>query len=311
MDAGGGARAADGRADGRGGAAGDGQGAGAVAVNVAAERGAADGLDVAHVGAAGEDGVGERSEGGSGAGGGGRSGGTAVAGRDEAGGDGETDGAAGAAVDVVGITTLDGGKGAGHLVDGDDLELVGGESDLGGQRLGVGDAGREGLEDELVGGNVDVVGGDAGLSRVGGESLDLLNVHVVKSALGLLKLGDVVGDGHWGGTSAGHLGGQGSVGDGDVDGLAILGDPGTSEGGAGQGLDLVDDAGGSDLTGDTGSGLGGVETQVALHGSQDLGVQVARSLSGSTVGNGQDGCQKGEEAGELHLERYGQRPLVK
>lgn len=300
VDAGGGAGAADAGAGGGRGAAGDGLVARAVAVDGAAEGGPADGADVAHVGAAGEDRAGEGSERGTAAGGGGAAGATAVAGRDETSGDREAERASESSVDDVGVTTDDRGEGGGHRVNGLHLELGGGEADLSGQRLGVGSAVGESLNDELVGGDVDVVRGNASGGRVrGGEGLGLLDVDVVKSQLSVLKLGEAAGDDNRVGASGGHLGGQGGVSDGDVD--HVLGDPSAGERVTGRGAQQLDDLGGLDVPGDTSSGLLGVQSQVALHGGEDLRVEAVRSLGGGTVGNGQDGCQEGEEPEELHV----------
>lgn len=160
----------------------------------------------------------------------------------------------------------------------------------------------ESLDDELVGGNVDVVGGNANRGGVGGEGLGLSNVDAVKSLLGVLELGEAVGHSDGGGTGIGDLSSQGCVGDGDVDRGAISGDPGAGKGVGSRGLELLNEISGGDLAGNTGSSLLGVQTQVTLHGLQNLGVEVGRSLGGSTVGNGQDDCQEGEELGQLHVE---------
>lgn len=303
VDAGGGAGSADGSASRGGGAACDGDVGTTVRVDDALEGGAAYASDVAVV-VSGEGGAREGAQGRAGAGGGGAACGTAVAGRDEAGGDGEADGAAGCPVDVVGVTSADGGHGGGHALDGADLELAGDEADLLGEGLGVGGAAGEGLEDELVGGNVDVVGSNArgvGVLR-GGQGGGLVDVDAVEGSLGLLELGGAVGDDDGGGTGSGDVSGQGLVSDGDVEGLAVLRCPGTGEGAAGRGLEGLDGLGGGDVAGNTGVSLLAVQSQVALHGGHDLRVQVLRGLGGGTVGDGQNGREEGDELGQLHVE---------
>lgn len=275
VDAGGGAGAADAAADGGGGAAGDGDVGAAVGVDDTLEGGAADGADVAHVGGAGEDGAGEGSEGGAAGGGGGAAGGATVAGRDETGGDCEADGAASSRVDVVWVTAADSGEGGGHALNGDDLELTLDETNLGGQGLGVGSAAGKSLDDELVGGDIDEVGGDARGGGLRGEGAGLLDVQVVKSLLSLLELAEAGGNDNWGGASSSDIGGQGSVSDGDVDAV-VLGDPSTGERVARQGADRLDDLAGGDVPGDASMSLLGIKAQVALHGGQDLGVEVLR-----------------------------------
>lgn len=225
-----------------------------------------------------------------------------MAGRDEASGDREADGAPSSAVDVVGVAAADGGESGRHHVNCLDLELAGDEPDLSGQGLGVGGAVGEGLKDELVGGDVDVVRSDARGGRVGtsSEGAGLLDVDVVERRLGLLKLAEAVGHDSRGGASSGHIGDQGLVSDGDVE-SAVLGSPGAGERGTRHALQLLDGVGGSDVPGDTGMSLLGVQPQVALHGGEDLRVEAVRGLRGGTVGDGQDGCQEGEELDELHV----------
>lgn len=256
VDTGGGAGTADAGADGRCGAASDGDVGAAVCVDDAREGGSADGADVAHVGAAWEDGAGEGSERRTAAGGSRAACGATVASRDEASGDREADGATGTSVDQVGIAAADGGEGGGHGLNGLHLELALSETDLGGEGLGVGGAAGQSLQDELVGGDVDVVSRDAGC--VGGvrgsEGAGLLDVHGVKSLLSLLKLGEAVGNDSRGGTSSGDLIGEGSVSDGNVDG-AILGDPSTTESGTRRGGQSLDDLAVGDVPGDTSGGL--------------------------------------------------------
>lgn len=300
VDAGGGARAADAAADGGGGGAGDGDVGATVCVDDALEGGAADGADVAHVSGAGEDGAGEGSEGRAAGGGGRAARGTTVAGRDETGGDSEADGAASSRVDVVWVTTADSGEGGGHALDGDNLELTLDETDLGGQGLGMGGAASKSLDDELVGGDIDEVGGDARGGGLRGEGAGLLDVQVVKSLLSLLKLAEAVGSDNGGGASSGHISDQGLVSDGNVDGV-VLGDPSTGERVAGQGADRLDDLAGGDVPGDASMSLLGIKAQVALHGGQDLGVEVLRGLCGRTVDDGQDGGQETEKLNELHV----------
>lgn len=296
VDTGGGTGAADAGSNGGNSASGDGKVTLAVAVNGSGEGVSAGSADVGHV-AAGEDGAGEGSKGGT-AGGGSRSTSTtAVASSDEAGGDREANGASGASVDEVGVATTDGDEGLRHLLNGANLKLALGETDLSGQSLGMGGAVSKRLQDELVGLDVDVVGSDAGC----GAGLETLNVQVVKSQLSLLKLREAVGQDSGDGASSGHLLGQGLVSDTDVDGLAVIGHPSTGEGVTDGAAKLLDDVGGLDLTGDTSSGLLGVQAQVALHGLENLGVEAFGSLSGCTVGNGQGDCQEGEEFGELHV----------
>lgn len=223
-----------------------------------------------------------------------------MAGADEAGGDGEANGAAAGAVDVVGITATDGGKSGGHLLDGDDLEFAGSKADLGSEALGVGDTGRESLDDELVGGDIDVVGSNTDRLGVRGQSLDLVNLDGVEGLLGLLELGQAVAHKDGSGASSLDLGGTGLVGDADVDSSAVAGNPGSSKVVASRALDVVNNSRGRQFAGDAGSGSLGVKAKVTLHGSQDLGVQLGSSLHRGTVGNGQDGSHDGEELGELH-----------
>lgn len=304
VDTGGRAGAADAGSGGGRGAARDGQGAGAVAVDVAPEGGPADSADVAHVGAAWEDRGGEGSKrrtAHGGAGGDRSTGAAAVAGRDEASRDGEADGAPRAVGDDVGVAALDRGDGGWHRLNGLHRELGRLEADLRGQRLGVGGAVGERLDDELVGGNIDVVRRDARVGRGRVAGLELADVQVVKGQLGVLKLVEAVGHYRHGGAGSGHLVGQGCVSDTDVDRGAVLGDPSAGERGTSRGAQLLDDIGGSDLPGDTSSGLLSVQPQVALHGGQDLRVKLVCGRRGGTVGKGQDGCQDGEVLGELHV----------
>lgn len=303
VDTSGGAGAADAGAGGRRGAARDGQVARAVSVDGAREGGSADGADVGHVSASWEDGGREGSERPTAAAGGGSAAcGATVASRDEASGDREADGAPSSLVDVVGIATADRGEGGRQVLNCLHLELASDEANLRGQGLGVGGAVGERLQDELVGGDVDVVRGDARGGRLGAsnEGAGLLDVDVVECVLSLLELPGAVGHDSRGGASSGDVGGQGCVSDGNVE-CAVLGRPGTGERVTRHGLQLLDGLGSGDVPGDTSMGLLGVEAQVTLHGGQDLRVEAVRGLRGCTVGDGQDGCQEGEELDELHV----------
>lgn len=293
-DTGGGTGAADAGTGGGGGAAGDGKGAASVVVDAALVGVARAAADVGVV-VAGEAGAREGTDGGTGAGSGSVASGTAVAGGDESTGDGETDGAAAGTVDVVGVTTTDGSEGGGHGGNGLDLVLGVGETNLLGEVGSGGGAVGESLKDELVGGNVDVVGGDARLGALGG-----LEVHVVKSSLGLLELGERDRDEEGLSTGGLDLGGGGLVGDGN--GKVTVNEVGTTEGGTGGGTELLDDIGGLELAGNTGVGLLGIKSKVALHGSEDVGVQAVGSSGRGTVDDGQEDCHGSEEVGENHGE---------
>lgn len=294
VDAGGGAGAADGGTDGGSGAAGHGDGSAAVVVDAALVGVGAGAADPREVTAAGEDGAGEGTDRDATGGGGRGTGATAVAGGDESTGHGETDGAAGGAADEVGVTTADGGEGGGKLRDGANFELGLGETSLLGEVSGLGGSLSEGLEDELVGGDVDEVGGDTGLGALEGG----LDEDLVKGLLGLVELGEAVGDDLCGGTGLGDLGGQGLVSDGD--GEVAVDEPSTTEGLAGQSLELSNDFGSLEFAGNTNVSLFGVKSQVALHGSQDFGVEVVGGLGGGTVDDGEEDCQGSNEFGELH-----------
>lgn len=302
-DTSGGTGAADAGTDGGDSAAGDAQGALAVAVDGAAEGVSAGSADVGHVGAAREDGAGESSERGAGGGGGASTGAATMACGDEPGGDGEADGAPGRAADEVRNAALDGGEGGRHFLDGLDLELGLGETDLRGEFLGTSGAAGDCLEDDLVGSDIDVPRGDT-LSwgrrdPLGG--VGLVDDQLVKLGLGLLKAGSAVGHDGWGGASSGDLGGQGLVSDTDVDGVAVVSDPSTGERGAGGGAQVLDNVDGGKFPGNTSSCLAGVESQVALHGSQELRVEVGRRSSRSGVDEGQEGCQKPDVLGDTHV----------
>lgn len=93
------------------------------------------------------------------------------------------------------------------------------------------------LDDELVGGDIDVVRRDASLGRVRGESLGLLDVHVVECQLSILKLGEAVGYDGRRGASSSHISSQGFVSDSDVKSGAVFGDPGATERGTSCGAD--------------------------------------------------------------------------
>lgn len=302
VDASGGAGAADGGANsGRSGAR-DGQGAAIVVVDAALQGVSTARANPGHVGAAGEDGAGEGAEGRPASGGGRRARAAAVAGGDEAGGDGETNGAARAAADEVGITTTDGSEGGGHLLDGADLELRVDEADLASETLGLGGAALKRLEDDLVGDDVDVPSGDtgAGLSGAQGAEGCRGGVEAVELGLGLLELGEGVShDGRRGARSRDSVDKR-LVGDGNVDGVAIISNPGTGESRAGSGLEAVDHLDGGDLASNAGGGLRFVQPQVAPHGLEDLRMQAAGDLGGGTVGQGEDSGQEAEEGGDLH-----------
>lgn len=299
-DTGGGAGTADAGSDAGRGAARHRQVTRAIAVDGATEGGSTDSADVAHVGAAREDRTREGAQRRTAGGGDRRTRGTTVASRNEARRDREADRAPEALVDDVGTAALDRGEGGRHRLNCFHLELGRGEPDLRGQRLGMGGAAGESLNDELVGGDIDVVRCNARLGRARGEGLRLGDIHVVKRQLGLFKLGEAVGHDYRRGASSGYLGGQGFVSDTDIERGAVLGDPSAGERVARRAAQLLDDLGGLEVPGDTSSGLLGVQPQVALHGVQDLRVEAGRGLRGCTVGKGQDDCQEGEESSELH-----------
>lgn len=296
VDTGGGARAADGSTDSSDSAARDGEGAASVVVDAALEGVAGAGADPGVV-VAGEGGAGEGSERGTAGGGGGGTDTAAVAGGDETGGNGETDGAARAATDEVGITTADGGEGLGEVLNSVDLELGLSETNLSSQGLGLGSALGKGLKDNLVGLNIDVPGGNAG-----GRALDggLLGEEGVKSLLGLLELGEAVGDNDGGGTGSLDLLDEGLISDGDADALAVVSEPGAGESLASGALQGLDDIGRVELASDASVGLLRVEAEVALHGLEHVGVK-----AGGGGHKGRGGGNEAEELGELHCD--GQR----
>jgi hypothetical protein len=65
---------------------------------------------------------------------------------------------------------------------------------------------------------------------------------------------------------------------------------------------LFDDFGGLKLAGDTSMSLLSVQSQVALHGSQDGGVELLSGLSRGAIDDGQEDREGSEEFGELHGE---------
>lgn len=246
VDTSGGAGAADAGADGGGGAARDGDGSTAVVVDAALEGVAGATADVAVV-VAGERGTREGSDGSTSRGGGSRAGGTAVAGRDEASGDGETDRAASRVVDVVSVTPADGGEGGGQSINDLDLELGLLEAGALGQVSSLSGAVLEGLKDELVGGNVDPVGSNSSGSALFALAKGSIEVHRVKLLLGILELGDRSVNLDCFGASSSDLRGQGLVSDGDV--KVAIDEPSTGK--ARLGLELIDDLGGLELAGNT------------------------------------------------------------
>ena len=295
VDTGGGAGAADAGADGGGGAAGDGDGSTAVVVDTALEGVAGATADVAVV-VAGERRTREGSDGGTSRGGGGGAGGTAVTGGDKASGDGETDRAAGRVVDVISITTADGGEGGGQGINDLDLELGLLEAGALGQVGSLSGAVLEGLKDELVGGNVDPVGGDTSGSALLALAKGGIEVHSVKLLLGILKLGDRSVNLDCLGASSGDLRGQGIVSDGDV--KVAIDEPSTGK--ARLSLELVDDLSGLELAGNTNVSLLGIKSQVALHGSQDRRVEAVGSGGRGAIDDRQEGRDGSEECGDLH-----------
>jgi hypothetical protein len=295
VDTSGGAGAADAGADGGGGAAGDGDGSTAVVVDAALEGVAGATADVAVV-VAGERGSREGSDGSTSRGGGSRAGGTAVAGRDEASGDRETDRAASRVVDVVSVTTADGGEGGGQSINDLDLELGLLEAGALGQVSSLSGAVLEGLKDELVGGNVDPVGGDSSGSTLFALAKGGIEVHRVKLLLGILELRDRSVNLDCLGASSSDLRGQGVVSDGDV--KVAIDEPSTGK--ARLGLELVNDLGGLELAGNTNVSLLGIKSQVALHGSQDRRVEAVGSGGRGAIDDGQEGRDGSEECGDLH-----------
>lgn len=295
VDAGGLAGAADGGANGGLGVALDGVVGLAVAVDGAGEGGAGVGLDVAHVGITGEGGLSKLAEGGAGGGLDVGALGTAVAGRHEAAVDGEADGADELVVDVVGVAAADVVADRGHLGDGLDRVLGGGEASLLGEVGGLRVAGvLEGLEDELVGSLVNVEGGDG----VGGSALVGAAEGAVESGLGLLQLGQRRSHHDGRGALGGDLVGGSLVGDANH-GLARV-DPGAGERRTRGAAKLLDEGGCLDVVGDAGGGLLGVEAKVTLHGLQDVGVQGVGRRGRGTVDDGQHGREEGKSLDELH-----------
>lgn len=295
VDTGGRSRAADAGSDAGSGAARDADAASVVVVDGSRVGVSAGTADVAVVTASREDRASEGSNVSTGAGGGSVTRSATVAGRDESTGDGETDGAAATVVDVVGVTTANSNEGGWHLLNSLDLELGLLKADLLGKFLSLSSAAGKGLKNELVGCDVDVVGGDAGLLSLGD-----LGVQLIKSLLGLLELGERSGDNQGGGTSSSNLGGQGLVSDGDSE--VAVNEPGTTERAASKSLELFDDFGGLKFAGDTSMSLLSVQSQVALHGSQDSGVELFSGLSRGTIDDGQEDREGSEEFGELHGE---------
>lgn len=293
VDTSGGARAADAGTNGGGSAARDGESATSVVVDAALEGVATAATDVAVV-VAGEGRTREGTDGGASRGGSSLASGAAVTGGDEASSDGETDRAASRAVDVVGVTTADGSEGGGELRDNLDLVLARNKTDLLGKVLSLSGAVGESLQDELVGSDVDVVGCDTlgGLLTLG----QTLDVKSINGLLSLLQLGErsVNSDGL--SASGADLGGQGLVSDSDLE--VTVNEPGTGE--ASLALKGLDDISGLELAGNTGVSLLGVESKVALHGSQDVGVKAVGGCGGSTVDDRQEGCDSSEECGDLH-----------
>lgn len=220
-----------------------------------------------------------------------------MASRDETGGDGKPDRAASTAVDEIGVATTDSSEDGRHALDGLDLVVNLSEAGLLGHLSGLGFAAGNCLKHELVGSDVDVVGGDTAcglLALAGGE------FHGVDGSLGRLKLLDGSVDEHGSGTGISNGGSQSCVSDGNAE-LAVL-EPSTTESGAGRALECLDDVGGSDLTGNTSVSLSGVESKIALHGSQNVGVKSVGGGSGSAIDDGQEDCQSSEERVELHIE---------
>ena len=299
-DTGGRAGAADAGTDGSHAAARDRQAAPAVAVDVRPEGVSAGGADVSHVSAAGEDGAREGSKSLATAGRGRGTNAATVTGGNKASGDGETDGAS-ATTHVVSVATLNRGKGSWHLLDRADLELGLGQANLGGHVLSLGSASGQSLNDDLVGGHIDEPRSDANIGRaLGAEGLDRANLQLVESNLGLLEFGEAVGDNSRRSTGSDNLLSRGLVSDANIDGAAVIFDPGAGERVTQGGAELLNDLGGGDLAGDPSSSLVGVQSQVALHGGQDLGVKAGGGAGGSTVGKGQDGGQEAEKLCELH-----------
>lgn len=288
--------AADGSTNSSNTAARDGEGAASIVVNAALESVARAGADPSVVGA-GKGGAGKGSER-STTGGGGRGTSTAtVASGDETGGDGKTNGAARAATDEVGVTTADSGEGLREVLNRVDLELGLSETNLSSQGLSLGGAVSKGLKDNLVGLNIDVPGGNAGGRALNGG---LLGEEGVKSLLGLLELGEAVGDNDRGGTGSLDLLGKGLISDGDANALAVVSEPGAGKSLASGALQGLDDIGRVELASDAGVGLLGVKAEVALHGLEHVGVKAG---GGGHKGRG-DG-NEAEELGELHCD--GQR----
>ncbi|KAH3916326.1 hypothetical protein HBI56_043980 [Parastagonospora nodorum] len=295
-DTSGGTGTADAGASGGGGASRDGNGATTVVVYDTLVGVSAGGTDEGVV-VSGEGRTTEGSSAGTTGGGCSGAGSTAVTSGDETGGDRETDRASAATVDEVCVTTTDGGKDGWQGLNSLDLVLTLDKTGLLGEVSSLGTAAGKRLEHKLVRGDIDVVGGDAAGSLLrslakGGD------VHLVESFLGVLELlkGSVNDERLC--ASGGDIRGQGLVGNGDTE--VTVNEPSTSERGAGSSAELLDDIGGLELTSNTGVGLSSVKSKVALHGSQDLGVEGVGSGGRGAIYNGQEDCESSEEAVDLH-----------